>query len=1224
MTSSLPCHPPRAALTALLAVMAVMAAPAAEVSVPGFSFENPTTTSWTTDFPSGWSGSSSCGVQVTTAPNPDLAGCAGSQVGYVNGLNSIWSATPLLTIAAGDTYTLTVDVASRADFTSSGFQIRLLDSNFNQLATSGFIDPADDATMRSYTLSHTVNAGVPAIGKGLLIMLSNGPGSNQTNFDNVRLDAVGAPPSDVPTLVLQPVGGTATQGGAFTFTASAQGAGTLAFQWLKNHAPLAGQTAASLDLTNIGTPDAGDYALQVTSGFGAALSLPATLAVNRRPLAAAFSTRTACNQVVTLSVPELLALCGDADGDSLAIVAVSAASGGNACLTGQRILFTPAAEFTGSGHFTYTVSDQRGGEATAPVHVAVLAADATAPLALPPAALLPDQSFQASYLAMPDYDYTLQSSADLTTWQSQPGVIRADGAGRLGFAAAGAAAPPAPHRFFRLAWPAPQGQLAFAPAQGTSLHTHLGTVAIDSNSSLPALTLDFPGAGAASVALTSPVVLQADATHLTLQYDVTAPGGAPLRVTCSRTTDPRFDRTVMLETMTLATTGAASWSGDVEIRRPFSWRLAANTAVASIAPLANGWGQRAALTTAAGQWQYRLGYAPSAPARLALPVMHFTNSTARFSVMADPYYSALIQAAVVGDHVEGELRYTYHTSQVPLAATQTRQFAWVLANNPAYPAALEDGLADFFTRMLPDVPAGPDWCKQIAMVDYDYLSDNGGGWTNDVTRLTEWLTPAERGRTALCFHGWYESLGGYSYDRATGAIKPAWNAMKTRPLSVAEMRRRLALAKAGGFRVLLYFGDGLLTDSGFAASYNPAWVYHDPSGNAITGWTGPDTYGTTYVMNPAHPDVITHYSNYLAALLTSFGDVVDGFVWDECFYLREGATTLQPAPAYCDVAFMQLVKQLRQQVKRYDAQKVFLSSGLRSPGWGESIPSYAIVADGTYQDSHCTPAAWSHGLFENWRNTLWSCNWGPLSTFEWTRYGALHFGAPVAISNGWEDNLGPAEWSTPQRDRFLALFRHRLTLPPTTGRFLQEDPAAFLTRTYAPTLTAPGDAIPAPAPGETNWAAAANGGSASASSTDTTGQYGSFPPAGAIDGVRSDSGWMSGHGWASMPGAAMPVWFEVDFAAAASLTRFVVITYEASGAPAGKYGITNYRIQIWNQAAQLWQTVVTEHRDLALMTRVHTLTAPLGTTKCRLIIDDVAGGDGMARLLQVEAWGTTP
>jgi hypothetical protein len=1041
--------------------------------------------------------------------------------------------------------------------------------------------------------------------------------SDYAGLGEVKIFGANPPQPDPPTIVLQPVGGTGNVGGAFTFTASARGTAPLALQWMKDSKPLDGQTNATLTLSNLGTADAGDYMIGVTNSAGSTSSVAAVLVVNRPPMAAGFSTRVVQNQAATLSVPELLARCSDPDGDALVLLSASGGSGGSVLPVGEGMVYTPDPDFSGQDQFTYTISDRRGGSAGATVVVEVIATNAVSPEIVNPPAVLANGNIRTGYAGVPKYPYRVDSATNVVGPWSNLTSVTADSSGQFAFE--DPTQPKPPESFYRTSWVDPQGQLVFDPAQGSRLQSHPGLVALDSSGSLAAPRLSFPGAGTSSL-LTNALVLSYDATNLVLQYDTTAPDGSPLRITRTLMVQSAFDRTVALETMSLATTG--TWSGDLEIRRPFSWNLAASSPVGSIAPLSSGWGQSAALSSATGQWQYILGYAPTAPAKLGLPVVSFTNASARFSVMTDPYYSALIEARVANGNVEGDVRYTYRTSQIPLATNETRQFAWVLARNAGYPAALTDGVNDFFARMMPDVPPGPDWCKTIAMVGYDYLSEGGAGWTNDVAHLTNWLSPPERDRVALCFHGWYESLGGYAFDNSNGVMKASWQAMKTQPMSVDLMRSRMGYAKTNGFHVLLYFGDGLLTDSGFAASYRTNWLYRDPSGNVVGGWTGPDTYGATYAMNPAHPEVVAFYTNYLGALLSSLGDLVDGFVWDETVYIREGARTLQPAPAYCDVAFMKLVKQLRQQVKHYDAQKVFLTSDLRG---AVNVPGYAIAADGTYQDSHCNPGGWSYGLFSNWRNTMWSCNWGSISSFDWTRYGVANFGTPVALSNGWEDDLGPSEWTTGQRDRFLSLFRYRLGFAPTTGRFLQEDPATFLTRTCAPHQAANGETIPDPAPGETNWAAAAQGGFATASSTDTTGQYGIFPPSGAIDGNRTDTGWNSGHGWASMPDMAMPVWFQVDFAAVRDISRFVVITYQGAGAAtAGKYGLLNYRIQTWNDAAQLWQTVATENRNLAMMTRVHTLVAPVRTAKCRLVVDEVSGGDGVARLLQFEAWGTAP
>ncbi len=534
--------------------------------------------------------------------------------------------------------------------------------------------------------------------------------------------------------------------------------------------------------------------------------------------------------------------------------------------------------------------------------------------------------------------------------------------------------------------------------------------------------------------LTAPTVLSAGPGNLVLQYTATAPGGAQILVTRTLSLNAQLNKTVLLETMALTTAGG--WSGDIEIQRPFSWQQNGGL-VQAFAPLSDGSDEQIFLPNAVTQWQYPLGYTTASATQLSLPAMTFTSDAGRCTVLADPCYTSLFEASLNNGTVQGRIRYTYHTSQVPLDATETRQFGFVLATNEGFPGVFEDGLNDFYAQMLPDVPPGPAWCKQIAMNGYDYLSDYGQGWTNNITYLTGWMTPQQRGRVALCLHGWYDGLGSYSFDTNNNVMKSNWLAFAPTervPMSITNMRFRMQFAKTNGFRVLLYFADGLLTDNG-GSWYNPSTVYQDPYGNTISGWTGPDTYGQTYAMNPANPTVINFYTNYLNALLATFGDLVDGFVWDETFYIRQGAVTLTPAPAYCDVAMMKLVKRLRAQVKQYSPQLVFLTSDLRGIDV-DNVPCYAVMADGTYEDLSGDDILFSYGLFENWRNTVWSCNWYPFSRFSNSTYWVPTFGAPVPISDGWGDYCGPAEWTPADYDETMALFWQRLGMAPTTGRFL--------------------------------------------------------------------------------------------------------------------------------------------------------------------------------------------
>lgn len=69
----------------------------------------------------------------------------------------------------------------------------------------------------------------------------------------------------------------------------------------------------------------------------------------------------------------VLANDSDPDGDPLSVVAVSGAAHGSAVATAGGVSYTPATGYLGEDSFSYTISDGRGGEASATVHVSVSA-----------------------------------------------------------------------------------------------------------------------------------------------------------------------------------------------------------------------------------------------------------------------------------------------------------------------------------------------------------------------------------------------------------------------------------------------------------------------------------------------------------------------------------------------------------------------------------------------------------------------------------------------------------------------------------------------------------------------------------------------------------------------------------------------------------------------------------------------------------------------------------
>lgn len=198
---------------AVVGVGSISSAMAAVTTVPNFSFEDPLigagdsgsggqylSTSSITDWTTGGVGSS--GLTLATAVPVPLVGVTGNQALWLNGATTLTSSASIHTIALGDQYTLTVAAAGRADFVSTGFQFQLIDGFSNSFASSGTIDPLDDSIFRDYMITYTVGMADPLIGQALRINLLGVTGSNQTSFDNVRLDVAAVPePSTTAALL---------------------------------------------------------------------------------------------------------------------------------------------------------------------------------------------------------------------------------------------------------------------------------------------------------------------------------------------------------------------------------------------------------------------------------------------------------------------------------------------------------------------------------------------------------------------------------------------------------------------------------------------------------------------------------------------------------------------------------------------------------------------------------------------------------------------------------------------------------------------------------------------------------------------------------------------------------------------------------------------------------------------------------------------------------------
>src|SRR6185503_1963668 len=150
-----------------------------------------------------------------------------------------------------------------------------------------------------------------------------------------------------PYIVEHPVSRTNTVGSTTLFTVIAGGIEPLTYQWRKNGVDLPGAESPTLMLTNIQPSDAGSYTVEVGNDFGAAISFPAWLSINRPPVAAPDNVARLADEAVNVEIARLLANDGDPDGDLIALVSISEETmhGGTTEVTGRYILYTPLSGF---------------------------------------------------------------------------------------------------------------------------------------------------------------------------------------------------------------------------------------------------------------------------------------------------------------------------------------------------------------------------------------------------------------------------------------------------------------------------------------------------------------------------------------------------------------------------------------------------------------------------------------------------------------------------------------------------------------------------------------------------------------------------------------------------------------------------------------------------------------------------------------------------------------
>jgi len=237
----------------------------------------------------------------------------------------------------------------------------------------------------------------------------------------------------LPTITQSPVSQTNQVGETATFTSAATAGGnTVRFRWLFNGAVLPGETSPSLTLANVQFANGGNYQVVAASAAGCVTSVVASLTINRPPLAVNSEQATAVNNALSIPHATLLAPCSDPDSDLLILSAAGPMSTNGAIVTlnATHVIYTPVTGFVGVDRFPFTISDGRGGLASATVVVGVYN---PVPAYNRVSLNLVGGQAQLSFLGAPGLTYTIQRTPVLPAAWVSIGTAVADGAGNVNF-----------------------------------------------------------------------------------------------------------------------------------------------------------------------------------------------------------------------------------------------------------------------------------------------------------------------------------------------------------------------------------------------------------------------------------------------------------------------------------------------------------------------------------------------------------------------------------------------------------------------------------------------------------------------------------------------------------------------------------------------------------------------------------------------------------------------
>jgi hypothetical protein len=135
-------------------------------------------------------------------------------------------------------------------------------------------------------------------------------------------------------------------------------------------ASIAGNKVSYKPVTGYSGTDSLTYTISDGKGGTATATVTFTItAANRAPVANGDSATVAQDAPATLI--DVLANDSDPDGDALTLTSVTAPAHGTATISGNKVSYKPSAGYSGPDSLSYTISDGKGGTATAVVSITV-------------------------------------------------------------------------------------------------------------------------------------------------------------------------------------------------------------------------------------------------------------------------------------------------------------------------------------------------------------------------------------------------------------------------------------------------------------------------------------------------------------------------------------------------------------------------------------------------------------------------------------------------------------------------------------------------------------------------------------------------------------------------------------------------------------------------------------------------------------------------------------